>query len=82
MANLVSDVIKCYHCDFWRRASGEWGRCSIKLGSDLKVETNAGDGWGSMGCRIEGIQTQEDFFCANFREVDGSCPDQVIITMC
>ena len=45
MANLVSDVIKCYRCDFWRRASGEWGRCSIKLGSDLKVETNAGDGW-------------------------------------
>jgi hypothetical protein len=83
MANLVSDVIKCYHCDFWRRASGEWGRCSIELGSDLKVEANAGARCrGSMSCKIEGIQTQEDFFCANFREVDGSCPDQVIITMC
>jgi len=81
MANLVSDVIKCYRCDFWRRASGEWGWCSIKLGSELSVKTNASDGWGSLCCEVIGIQTQEGFFCANFRSFDDSCPDQVLVSI-
>jgi hypothetical protein len=65
----------------WKHHQKEWGWCSIDLGSALKVETNAGEIWGSLNCEVKGIQTDEEFFCANFRSKVDETLERIELTV-
>lgn len=65
--------MKCKTCKHWKRLSesdnylpeDEIGECDGLPSNEIEISLSAG--WG--GATIHKIETQHDFFCANYEEI-------------
>lgn len=57
--------IKCENCSNWSRRSDYYGECVVMLGMKVDIILQAG----MEGGIVDRVETESDFFCANFHRL-------------